>query len=37
MSTPLALLMTTILLAGNAFFVGAEFAGLGQWLELAAA
>ena len=26
MSTPLALLMTTILLAGNAFFVGAEFA-----------
>ena len=26
MSTPLALLLTVILLAGNAFFVGAEFA-----------
>ena len=26
MSTPLALLVTVILLAGNAFFVGAEFA-----------
>ena len=26
MSTPLALVVTVILLAGNAFFVGAEFA-----------
>ena len=28
MSTPLALLLTVILLAGNAFFVGAEFAAM---------